>query len=98
MEVPDDGIHTLIYGTDLAQRHTHLHSRICSWLNNFPKGGVAPVLLADITEHTQGCTLTSETGATPPPLQLLSLEQTHEHELHRLVSRLVTVASEVVSE
>ena len=44
--------------------------------------GAAPVLLADITKHTQGCTLTSKTGATPP-WQLLSLKQTHERERMR---------------
>ena len=56
------------------------HSLICSWLNNRPKKGVVPVSLLDIMKHTQECTLTSKTGATPLPWQLLSLEQTHKRE------------------
>ena len=32
---------------------------------------MAPVSLADIPKHTQGCTITSETGATPPPLAII---------------------------
>ena len=35
------------------------------------KKRVAPVLLVDITKHTQGCTLTSKTGTTPPPLAII---------------------------
>ena len=33
--------------------------------------GVAPVLLADITKHTQGCTLTSKKGAMPPSSEII---------------------------
>jgi len=35
------------------------------------KRAVSPVSLADITKHTQGCTLRSETGATPPSLVII---------------------------
>jgi len=63
-----------VYGTDLVQHHTRPHSRICSWLNNHPKKGVVPVSLTYITKHSQGCTLMSKTGATPPR-QLLSLSK-----------------------
>ena len=62
---------TLNYSTDLTQCRTRPHSWIWSWPNYHPKKGVAPVLLVDITKHTQGCTLTSETGATPPPLAII---------------------------
>jgi len=49
-------------------------ARTCTFargLINRPKKGVAPVALADITKHTQGCTLTNETGATPPPSAII---------------------------
>ena len=38
-----------------------------------PKRGAAPVSLVDIMKHTHGCTLTSETGATSPPLAIIKL-------------------------
>ena len=60
-----------VYSTNLMQRRTRLHLWICSWLNNCPKKGVAPVSLTDITKHTHGCTLTRKTGATPPPSAII---------------------------
>ena len=59
------------YDTDLVQRCTRPHLQIYSWLNNRSKKGVASVSLADIMKHTQGCTLTSKTDATHPPLAII---------------------------
>ena len=56
------------YSTDLAQRRTRGFAR---GLIIVQKKGMAPVSLADIAKHTQGCTLTSETGTMPPPLAII---------------------------
>ena len=79
------------YSTDLTQRRTRPQSQICSWLNNRPKKGVTPVSLADIMKHTQGCTLTSKTGATPPSSAIIKPQANPRAQVNATLRVICTV-------
>ena len=70
-----------IYRTPTAQLGTMVHisrnvalartRKFACGLINHPKNGMASVSFVDIMKHTQGCTLTSKAGVTPPPSAII---------------------------